>query len=713
MEGDPPPESLSEYCLKLGLQVRDNNEGTKMAVSDAAAAAVGEKSAEEILEPELEEGMKGNYDCKNCNKGFTSARQFTKHKCSSKVAEESSPTKKRIRKTKKRYGGVKITKSPTVEKELEGPEAPAETVTEPTSQAQADEACPSVGHLADHTYIRDENGVVVEDTSNVVLKKTDKNTIQCELCNMLATSETLPGTEGPTQETPCQKCTELAAKSNQVPISEEASGSELVSEIKPQSAKRKRSTVKKPEELCPHCKKAFSYGKCLVKHLKVCKKNKDNNSAEILCESCSIAAEAKPDDPNEDAAQKPPCEKCKALAALNKDAAGSDGEIISEDRPQVGIKRKYTFRKPEEFCPHCKKSFHSEKRLVRHMKVCGKDLVCEFCGEDFNTGAHNAYSKYEEHYYTHVEQKPFQCTVCSKGFVRKQELNKHQVIHTTEYAPQECLQCGSVFASVELLRKHTRKHERPSWSCPKCSRQFVRQALFNQHVLICQKEIACEICGKVFQCLTKNIKYRYQEHMFIHTGEKPYKCQFCERAFRDRSTRKKHERTHTGEKPYQCTMCEKAFSQLKLLRNHIFTHTGEKPFGCELCDLRFAKQCNLKYHMRVHTKEKPYTCHLCNKSFTQSGTYYKHMRRHESNQTAAAAPATPASNETKSNGQDTSTAAQEEVAADANSVNTVLIQEIPIAGDEITIIVSEGTNGTTSMETINVDQISSILASCS
>lgn len=704
MEGDLPSESLSDYCLKLGLQVRENNDGTKMAVFDAAA--VGEKSAEEIVESKLEDGTKSNYDCKTCNKGFTSNRQFTKHKCSSKVVEKSSPTKKRnqTRKTKKRGNGGTITKSPTVEKELEGAEAPAETAPESTSQAQADEACPAVGHLADHTYIRDENGAVVEGTTT--------SNLQCELCSMLATAEPLPGTEGPTWET-CQKCAELAAKLNQAPASSgEASGSEVVTEIKPQSAKRKRSTVKKPEELCPHCKKAFSYGKCLTKHLKVCKKNEDN-SVEILCESCSITAQANPEDPSGDPAQKPPCQKCKALAASSKDAASSDGEIISEDKPQVEIKRKYTFRKPEEFCPHCKKGFHSEKRLARHMKVCGKDLVCEFCGEDFNTGAHNAYSKYEEHYYTHVEQKPFQCTVCSKGFVRKQELNKHQVIHTTEYAPQECLQCGSVFSSVELLQKHMRKHERPTWSCPKCSRQFVRQALFNQHVLICQKEISCEICGKVFQCLTKNIKYRYQEHMFIHTGEKPYKCQFCERAFRDRSTRKKHERTHTGEKPYQCTMCEKAFSQLKLLRNHIFTHTGEKPFGCELCHLRFAKQCNLKYHMRVHTKEKPYTCQLCNKSFTQSGTYYKHMRRHESKQTTEAPSATPVSNETKSNGQDAATAAQEEAATDANSVNTVLIQEMTIPGDEITIIVSEGSNGTTSMETINVDQISSILASCS
>lgn len=723
MDGDLPSESLSEYCLKLGLQVRGNNDNTKMAV-DVDPVCVAENAVEETQQAKPVNEPKASYDCKNCSKGFTNSRQLSKHRCSSTVVPEETSLlnvnlkRKKGTKTKSKRStgsGGKPNKSSTAEKELERLETHSETALESTSQAQVDEESSSVGHLLDHTYIKDDGEI--EGSSNQVVgesgsKETGKSiAVQCELCSMLATVEPLSGNNDATQEVACEKCLELAAANSPLnpasTTSEKPSNSEMVSEKK---SKKRRSTVKKPEELCPHCKKAFSYGKCLTKHLKVCKKNEDN-TAKVQCELCSTMPPQ--DDPDNGSPEKPPCEKCKELSAASKDPSLLESPSDGEDVSQVGKKRKYIFRKPEEFCSHCKKGFHSEKRLERHMRVCGKDLVCEFCGEDFNTGAHNAYSKYEDHYYTHVDEKPFPCTVCSKGFVRKQDLNKHQVIHTAEYSPQECLVCGGAFASVELLQRHMRKHERPTWSCPKCSRLFVRQALYKQHILICQKEISCEICGKVFQCLTKNIKYRYQEHMFIHTGEKPYKCQYCEHAFRDRSTRKKHERTHTGEKPYQCTMCEKAFSQLKLLRNHVFTHTGEKPFGCELCDLRFAKQCNLKYHMRVHTKEKPYTCQICNKSFTQSGTYYKHVRRHESNQTIKAPSAASTSIEIKSNEQDTAMVTQEVTMADEDAVNTVLIQEIPMASDEITIIVSEGNNGTTSMGTINVDHISSILASCS
>ena len=496
------------------------------------------------------------------------------------------------------------------------------------------------------------------------------------------------------------------------------------------------------------------------------------STPETQCESCQLFAEIDPETANHP--NKIPCQKCQELAANATPAEKSMDESASMD--ESSKKRKYMFKTEQKKCPHCDKSFHSQKRFDKHLLVCKKNLVCSFCNKDFSDNGRLAYVQFQAHYYTHVETKPFTCDVCSRGFIRKADLDRHKIIHTDNYSPQRCSQCGAVFASEANLSKHMHKHERLSMSCEKCGQQFARKATLDKHILACQTETSCEICGKVFKCLSKNLKSRYQEHMFIHTGEKPYKCQFCDRGFRDRSTRRKHERTHTGEKPYPCTVCDRAFSQLRLLRNHVRTHTGEKPYACELCPLSFAKSCNLKYHMRVHTKEKPYHCSLCKRSFTQSGTYHKHMRRHTESERASAtalqfqlpvkaekealntegnfvsegeeAPAPEHFADPNDQGissnpegmydgpfaagsiamvvdqedindgnsqivEDASQVVSKEVNSEATADSVASIPEMPaISGEEITIIVSEGDGAAATLATIDVDQISSILASC-
>jgi Zinc finger, C2H2 type len=122
------------------------------------------------------------------------------------------------------------------------------------------------------------------------------------------------------------------------------------------------------------------------------------------------------------------------------------------------------------------------------------------------------------------------------------------------------------------------------------------------------------------------------------TAPKIYKCKIedCGKEFSDPSSLKKHASTH-GEKQFLCTYegCGKRFLDNSKLRRHQLVHTGERPYECQYCSKRFSLDFNLRTHLRTHTGDKPYQCSYpgCLKRFTQSSNLAAHEKNHLTKQT--------------------------------------------------------------------------------
>uniref|UniRef100_A0AAQ6IR68 C2H2-type domain-containing protein n=1 Tax=Anabas testudineus TaxID=64144 RepID=A0AAQ6IR68_ANATE len=208
------------------------------------------------------------------------------------------------------------------------------------------------------------------------------------------------------------------------------------------------------------------------------------------------------------------------------------------------------------------------------------------------------------------------CPVCSKTFLRAAAMRRHLEIHSANRDLRyKCANCDKRFRDhYDMNRHNMRVHEKEDLST-----NVKEEDLGDPSTSDTSENKNCALCGKYFAR-----RVDMDRHMKSHSEDRPYKCSFCEKKFKNPYVLKRHQREICNSR-----------EQKKPKRKETQRSSPQPPPGgstegkvCPICSRILPCTADIAKHLRSHTEERPFICITCEKGFKYKDTLKKHQIIH-------------------------------------------------------------------------------------
>lgn len=244
----------------------------------------------------------------------------------------------------------------------------------------------------------------------------------------------------------------------------------------------------------------------------------------------------------------------------------------------------------------------------------------------------------------------YDCPVCGKQFVSKNNLERHQSSHDNT-KKNVCEHCNKQFVSENRLRIHKENHCKKAgdiskfyrsdvavWKCLKCNQVFATPASANRHAEWCVATVLMDeneiqeprIVEHKQDPDESNAKTDCNKNVEKVLTELLLQCEFCNRTYADKNFLLLHQRTHTTDVNYECVTCKEVFDSYTVAAKHWLTKCSDeanlfylpKLTYCECCDRTF-KSHEILYTHKIKKKHYTPKIHISNNEWSNVKTEEK------------------------------------------------------------------------------------------